>query len=322
MSRHGELEHPGRTLLLNPADALVVTFVGMLTVADLLLATRAERPASFAWLNLAVIALVVGIAWAHNRTRSKAVAYVHDWYVAPLLYGIYRETCDLVHLAYGSRLYDSALIRADRLLFRTDPVAWMQVVANPWLTEILQIAYTLFYILFLGVGFEHYRARTLRLYQQFMFLCAYGFVLSYLAYFTFPAVGPRFTLYDFRSIDVDLPGIWLTPALRWFINVGGDVPPGASNAVAMAAADRDVFPSGHTMMSIVLIWWVLRHQMKVRYFIVTAATLTIVGTIYLRYHYAVDLVAGGVLALACVASWRRLYQAIESRLTDEVKCYR
>ena len=36
-----------------------------------------------------------------------------------------------------------------------------------------------------------------------MFTCVFGFYLSYLGYFALPAVGPRYTLHDFNSLDAE-----------------------------------------------------------------------------------------------------------------------
>ena len=92
--------------------------------------------------------------------------------------------------------------------------------AHPVLTEVLQVAYTIFYLLFLAAGLELYRRKDRAVFHFYMFTCVYGFYLSYLGYFTLPAVGPRFTLHDFGMLDQELPGLWLTPYLRWFVNAG------------------------------------------------------------------------------------------------------
>ncbi|MBK7259384.1 MAG: hypothetical protein IPI01_16580 [Ignavibacteriae bacterium] len=82
----------------------------------------------------------------------------------------------------------------------------------------------------------------------------FGFYLSYLGYFALPAVGPRYTLHDFNSLDAEIPGLWLTPALQLVRRNWESIPMGVSSAAAMAATQRDVFPSGHTTLTLVLMW--------------------------------------------------------------------
>jgi membrane-associated phospholipid phosphatase len=141
-----------------------------------------------------------------------------------------------------------------------------------------------------------------------MFTCIYGFYLSYLGYFTLPAVGPRFTLHDFGMTDLDLPGLWLTPHLRWFVNYGESVPTGVSNAIAQAAAQRDVFPSGHTMMMLMLMTLSVRYRLHSRYFMIVNGSLLIIATVYQRYHYVVDLFGGVIFFLICIYTAPSLYR--------------
>ncbi len=217
--------------------------------------------------------------------------------------------------------YDDVLIAIDRWMFGVNPTEWLMRLANPPLTEILQIAYTLFYFLFIVVGYELYRRHNLDLFRYFVFIGTYGFFLSYIGYFFLPAVGPRFTLHDFSALDRDLPGLFLTPYLRWFVNAGESIPMGVPNEVSIAGTQRDVFPSGHTMMTLVLMYLSSRYKLKCRSFMYVTGTLLIVATVYQRYHYVIDLLAGTIFMLLCVSTAPRLseyikrhFAAMESRL--------
>jgi membrane-associated phospholipid phosphatase len=151
-------------------------------------------------------------------------------------------------------------------------------------------------------------------FRYFMFTCVFGFFLSYLGYFALPAVGPRFTLHDFSALDKELPGVLLTPYLRWFVNAGESVPMGVPNAVALAGTQRDVFPSGHTMMTLVLIYLSARFKVRSRWMLYVTGALLIVATVYERYHYVVDLIAGVVWMIICVVLSPHLYRFIKTRL--------
>ena len=212
------------------------------------------------------------------------------------------------------RDYDGLLISIDRWMFGVDPTQWLMQFAHPWLTEVLQIAYTAFYLLFLLLGYEIYRRKNYDLFHFFMFTCVYGFFLSYLGYFFLPAVGPRFTLHDFAMTNVDLPGLWLTPSMRWFVNWGESVRMNVPNAAAIASAQRDVFPSGHTMMTLVLMYLSAKSHARVRYIIYITGTLLIIATVYERYHYVIDLVGGAAFMLVCVATTVPFYRFTRDKL--------
>ena len=65
--------------------------------------------------------------------------------------------------------------------------------------------------------------------------------------------------------------------------------------------NRDCMPSGHTMMSVLGILLAWRYRSRWRWFITIGGISVVISTIYLRYHYMVDLMAG--LTLAFVVYW-------------------
>jgi membrane-associated phospholipid phosphatase len=70
----------------------------------------------------------------------------------------------------------------------------------------------------------------------------------------------------------------------------------------------DAFPSGHTELTI-LAWWSSRKLSKVWFGAYFAYTSGIIfATVYLRYHYTVDVFAGAVLAVLVIAATPFLYR--------------
>jgi len=300
------------TARLHAADVLIIGF--LLLLSAITLAFRVPHWWLMVLINCGAAAAICALGWARNATRSPLLAFVHDWHVAPTVFFTFKELYFIIRPLHGGRDYDGALIAADRWLFGVDPTRWLAQFSTPWLTEILQIAYTLFYVLFLAVGWELYRRARKDDYNVFMFTCVYGFFLSYLGYFLLPAVGPRFTLHDFAAMDRDLPGVFLTPYLRWFVNYGGSVPMGVPNAAAIAGTQRDVFPSGHTMMTLVVIALSLRFRIRLRYAVLATGVLLIIATVYERYHYVVDLIGGAAFMVLCILTAGRLYRFCTARL--------
>jgi len=298
---------------LHTADFLVIAFGLILSLINLVFADRIPQWWLLILINCVVSLLIFLVGYSRRTSSSKAVRFIHDWYIAPVAFFSFKELYFMIKPIHFGRDYDDLLIAIDKWVFGVNPTEWIMHFANPYLTEILQIAYTSFYFLFLLIGHDLYRRHNLDLFHYFMFTCVYGFFLSYIGYFFLPAVGPRFTLHDFSLLDTDLPGVFLTPYLRWFVNAGGSVPMGVPNDVAIAGTQRDVFPSGHTMMTLVLIYLSAKLKARVRYFIYVIGTLLIIATVYQRYHYVVDLAAGGVFTLLCVSTSPKLYSFIKVR---------
>ena len=60
---------------------------------------------------------------------------------------------------------------------------------------------------------------------------------------------------------------------------------------------HDIFPSGHTVIALLVLWLARRHRLRGWPLLVPVVTGLLLGTVYLRYHYGVDVLAGAVLAV-------------------------
>jgi membrane-associated phospholipid phosphatase len=300
-------------LPLHSTDRLLLSFWCLLSLVGFVFQARIANWLPLILADLAACFLVCIIAWADRAKCTRTLRWVHDWAAFALVVFTYKQVYFMVRPIHQWRDYDRLLIALDQWLFRVNPTEWLAGFANPWLTELLQIAYALFYLFFVAIGLELYLRKDLSPFRHFSFTVVYGFFLSYLGYFFLPAAGPRFTLYDFSKTDSELPGVLVTPALRWFVNIWESIPAGVSNAVALANAQRDVFPSGHTMMTIVAVTLAYRYGLKVRHWACGVGILLICATVYLRYHYAIDLIAGALLAFYCLLTSRKVYKAIGGR---------
>jgi membrane-associated phospholipid phosphatase len=303
-----------QTLLisLHSTDRLLIVFWGLLSLVCLILHERIPDWGMIVTASVAAIAVACLLAYASRATGSRALECVHDWAAFAMVVFTYKQIYFMIGPIHHGRDYDNLLMAIDRALFRVNPTQWLAGFSNPLLTEVLQIAYSLFYVFFIAVGLELYLKRDLLQFRWFRFTVVYGFLLSYVGYFFLPAAGPRFTLHDFSRIETELPGLFFTPALRWFVNYWESIPSGASNVVALACAQRDVFPSGHTMMTLVAIILAYRFRLKVRPYVLGMGILLMTATVYLRYHYVIDVVAGALLVILCLLPADRIYALFRS----------
>jgi len=274
-----------------PADVVTVSFLLFLTGLNLAFHTRVAEWRELLLVNLTVSALIAYLSYSAETKETRLMIGFHRWYLYPVVLLIFKELYFMIRPIHPVD-YDGLLIEADRWLFGADPTVWMAQFAHPVPTEILQIAYWSYYLLFIIVGVEIYRRHTLKSFDKAGFLIVYGFYLSYLGYFLLPAIGPRFTLHDFSTIDQELPGLLLAVPLRDFINAAESIPAGVPNPAEMV--QRDVFPSGHTQLSLICVYLAFHFKLRSRWVVTTFAGLLILGTVYLRYHYVVDVLAGAL----------------------------
>ncbi len=122
--------------------------------------------------------------------------------------------------------------------------------------------------------------------------------MSYIGYLLVPARGPRFLLKHLEQIP--LRGLWLFHAMQGTLD-------------RLESAHYDCFPSGHTELTILACWGsrMVSNRLFQVYF---AYTLSIIfATVYLRYHYTVDLLAGAIVALFLILASPSLYRNLQGR---------
>ncbi len=222
-----------------------------------------------------------------REVRRVAWATTRDWFPLVLILLVYGNFHDLTHLIHPETV-DATLQRADQAVFGFQPALVMQAITRPWLTEYMTFAYALFFVFPAILLVRLYARGDLLAFRELSLALSLCFYLGLVGYLTVPAIGPRYTM-DF---DVPLTGYWMTDAC-------------ARMWLAIEKVQTDCFPSLHTAVSTIsLVYFArLRAWRFGRAILVLVTPLVIslwMSTIYLRYHYGVDVLAGWALAALCV----------------------
>jgi len=234
-------------------------------------------------LNLAIMVLIFLVSWAHHRFQQSWVLFLRDWVLLPVLIVVYLQLGSVIPLVRPEDM-DPLLIAVDRKLFcGHDPTILLEPFLIPAFTEILQIVYASFYLLPLSLCVIAYLQRKREVFHTSVPVILIGFYISYIGYFVAPAIGPRYTLAHLQSVE--LSGLWSFHYIRAMLDHASGVM-------------RDCFPSGHTMLSILTILLASRYEKKFAPIALIWGLMLIFSTVYLRYHYVIDVIAGLTLALA------------------------
>lgn len=276
-------------LVWRPVDTLIVAY---LLGTGLLIAWNHSRvPAAGPLLALhgAGIGLVLLLARSEATRRSGAPWFWRHWYPLVYLAACYKEMALLIP-AIRRADYDALLARLDLAIWGVYPTLWLERWQQPWLTELLQLVYTLFFAAILLVAAILWRRGCIEEFRLYAFALSLGFLASFVGYFALPVRGPRFLLGHLHQTPLE--GLWLFGALRHGLDW-------------LESVHYDCFPSGHVAMTLVA-WWGARRLSPALGRVYAAYTaLMIFSTVYLRYHYTVDLLAGALLAAAVVAAATR-----------------
>lgn len=292
---------------LRPTDILVIVFYTILTIINLIFLNKIDNWLTHVILNTILIITIITIAHFDRKTKNVILQQVHLWYIVPLIFATFKELHFMIEPLRGI-IYDNTLIKIDRFIFGFNPTVELYKIANPYLTEVLQIVYGTFFFLPIILGIDLIIKNKDRQFCFMTFIIVLGFFLSYIGYILLPAIGPRFTLHNFDLTNVELPGLFLTNYLREIVNAGESIPAGTPNPELVV--QRDAFPSGHTQMTLLVMYLSVKFNSKTKYFFLINGSLLIFATVYLRYHYVADLIGGVIFMIFTLWSGYKLYNYI------------
>jgi membrane-associated phospholipid phosphatase len=271
---------------LNPSDRLTLFFIVLLTVVILLNVSCFPS-----WQHLiftySLLALVILVLAALDRMTpgSRLSGFLHAFIPIICVVIIFNSLGDIIPFI-RRQYYDEVLIRIDHLLFAAHPTVWMERFNNTWFTALFQIAYISYYGMPIAVCTLLFIKDEQEEFETAAFTIILCFYLSYLGYLLFPAVGPRFTLNHLQTTDLQSGPmtLWIRQTLD-----------------SLEHNKTDAFPSGHTAVALVSLFYAWKYRQKALFrVLVPAVAALIVSTVYLRYHYVIDVIAGMLLAVLTI----------------------
>jgi membrane-associated phospholipid phosphatase len=283
---------------VRPLEAIQLGYMAALAALTLSLRGRLAHPWGTLGPLAAMAAVVVVMGWlAARESRLPVVLRVAaNFYPAVLLPLVFNALGPLIEALRGGPR-DDLLIAADRALFGVDVTVWFERFVTPLANDVFAVAYTTYYFLALTLAgllwaFRREDAR------RFFFTIVLAYYVSYTGYFFIPGLGPRATLADRQTVSVhDTP---VSSAIDDTLN-------------RLEQTKYDVFPSGHTMIAMVVLIVAWKRLRRAFWFLLPFATALIISTVYCRYHYAIDVIAGIVLAAVTVPLSDRLYDRWNAR---------
>ncbi|MCA9540151.1 MAG: phosphatase PAP2 family protein [Myxococcales bacterium] len=270
-------------------DGVVVAYLTFYCVRVGMAPPSGERTFALVVFGLALAICVTGILLVRGellRTAWRGMVYRSTVLVAIL--GVFLVGLRHALVAIQPVMRDAELAALDRSLFGVVPAQWLERFAHPVLTEWLAFFYfSYFFMLILAVIPPVFRGGD-RVTSERVIGIVLIDTIGQATYALVPGRGP------YAALPFDAP---LTGGPVWRLVL---------DMVAGAGPMLDIFPSLHTALStfIALHLWRTRHERPpsrrvLAGLAVFSATQIVIATLYLRWHYAIDVIAG--LALMTVA---------------------
>ena len=237
----------------------------------------------------AVVALLFQFLAKQDAARPRGPAglltFLHFWAPAPFVLLLYFELGLLIPQVHplGDYHYDRMLHATDVFLLG-DPLVWVERMASRLLSDVLSLCYFAYYPFIIIVPVFLYARAQYTEYQRVTAIILTAFLISFVCYVLFPAIGPH------KLFDASRPA-----ALDGY----GFAKRGYAAVRDVKLEPPDVFPSGHTLFGVLVPAFAWRYYRRLFAWVTPIGAGIVLATFYLRFHYLVDILAAIALAPVC-----------------------
>jgi membrane-associated phospholipid phosphatase len=268
-------------------DWIVVGYLALLYVLTVL-GTGPRRHTALVGLSVDIAAVAAAFVLSRGKIlRGAAGAFVYRLGLVGAVFGSFIQLQYILPTARSVTL-DGALYAFDKRVFGFEPTElldrWVSTTTVEWFSFFYFGYFVVLVVhvlpLMFGVN-DDVRARELALGLVLLFCC--GHVL----YIVVPGYGPYRYLADHFVHPIDGPVWW--PAVRAAVDAGE------------VRSRTDIFPSLHTAAPTFLALFSIRHRRRFPFSVswvpmVFVASQIMISTMFLRWHYLIDVLAGLALA--------------------------
>jgi membrane-associated phospholipid phosphatase len=287
---------------MRAVDIITFSFLSFLVILTVIYIKQIPNASIILSLYLALIGVLSALIYLRKKYNTTTIRITYDLiYPVIAILLVFDSLGGLIRYV-NPATYDDLLIRIDYLMFNSYPTVALEKITTPLITEFLQLAYTSYYFLPLILCITLKITGKNKEFERALFLIILCFFLSYVGYILVPAIGPRYTMNHLHSTD--LHGLYLRDSIDSILN-------------SLEGIKRDAFPSGHTAVTLVVSYLAYRFQKPLFWASLPFVMALIVATVYLRYHYVIDVLAGILLFVFTILIGERYYTSREKWISEK-----
>jgi membrane-associated phospholipid phosphatase len=287
---------------MQPADLILAGYVGFSGLLILAFGWKLT-PGVWVGLTLAHVAiLLVGFWWVGRPAQHPTLrGFFRDAYPLLFIAFLYWELRYLA-LLFSAGYNDPLILRLEEALFGSQlAMTLSQYFPYVWLSELMHFFYASYWFLLPVALVGLYLRGRLSGFRELVFAELVVYFGCYLVFIFFPVAGPH---YQFPVIGGQLSDGFLYELVHRVLEDGG----------SKGAA----FPSSHVAVAcaILLVSW--RHDRLVGTVMAPFVIGLTISTVYGRFHYGIDALAGVLTAVVLVILARYLQRWLEPKGRSEV----
>ena len=254
--------------------AYLAWMIGALTVFHRNIPHAAWFVVGHCWIAFGILCL----AWAASQSSSRVLQFVRSWYPLPLYIFLFEELNALVHLILPG-WFDRWIIQYDHNLAGVYPWVWLARFSGPAMDEFMQFSYMTYFLYLLILPAILYAYQDRLAYWNVMVSTAIAHYSVYVIAILVPIQSPYHVFYSTQP-EPPPPGVFTAAIdlLERYARVRGAA-----------------FPSAHVAGSMVALLAACRYRRWLFWVCLPFFISMCVSTVYGRYHYVADVLAGIVV---------------------------
>jgi membrane-associated phospholipid phosphatase len=236
------------------------------------------------WLCLGIICL----SWAAAHSKNPVLRFARSWYPLPLYIGFFEELRGLVHMIFPA-WFDRWLIQFDYGFAGVNPCVWLARFSSPAMNEFMQFAYMTYFLYLVILPAILYASKDRLAYWTVMVSTAVAHYSVYVIAILFPIESPFYSLAPLEAKS----------------SAGGYFTATIDFIERLARVHGAAFPSAHVAGSMVALLAAYRYRRWLFWVCLPFFASMCIATVYGRYHYVADVLAGiavGAIGFAA-GSW-------------------
>ncbi len=236
-------------------------------------------------------ALAVLIVWYAGNEPTGWRRFVRLLYPAIMMTLFYRATSGTMFLLFD-KFYDSSLVSFEYSVLGFEPsLSIDRKYLSTFLNELFSAGYFAYYLMIPLLLLHLYVKRKDELIRRFLTSACIAFFISYFLFFLYPIEGPRYHFAGQYLHQID------GPFFRKLVNV----------AIDKGAVHGGCMPSSHVAVGLIVLAYTFKVSRKVGWLLVPVVIGLAVGTVWGRFHYATDVMAGAFIGLGAIILVDRQY---------------
>lgn len=258
--------------LINKIDVLFFVYL-FISTGFLIFAWNSSTPLyTQLWVRILLVPSILALIYFSSKTSNYFIKLMRIGYPIVVSAYFYSETFFYNKLFFSN--IDPLLFKIDNAIFGLQPsLEFSLIFSNKLFSELMYFSYFFFYLLIFLFLLYIFLKRNSH-FEEIVFKLTASFYIFYLIFSFIPSAGPQFYL---LYPENKLPDAYIFNQIMRFIQKIGEQPTGA-------------FPSSHVGISLIILNLSKKYAPGFFKKTIVLVILLILSTVYIKAHYAVDII--------------------------------